>query len=134
MATEIHENRIYILTDDEGQETMHVSLRKAEHGWRLTGGISVLDDGRVVEGSVGADGRYYVDAEYGTIANLTDVGAREDDAAYSAAIERSMCTRQPDRDPHFGCDHQDAPCQVRGSQHRTCPSYWRYLCSQCKEV
>ena len=35
---------------------------------------------------------------------------------------------------HFGCDHQDAPCQVRGEQHRPCPSYLRYLCEQCREA
>jgi hypothetical protein len=36
-----------------------------------------------------------------------------------------------ERDRHYGCDHQDAPCQVRGAEHRPCPSYWRHLCSQC---
>jgi hypothetical protein len=35
---------------------------------------------------------------------------------------------------HYGCDHQDAPCQVLGAHHRPCPSYWRYLCQQCKEA
>ena len=34
---------------------------------------------------------------------------------------------------HFGCDHQAAPCQVQGADHRPCPTCWRYLCQQCQE-
>lgn len=154
MATEIQANRIYILTNGQGQETVHVSLRRADYGWKMTRGISILDDGRVVEGSVGADGRYYVDAEYGTLANLDDVGAREDVEARAAAEAHAIRTnchldapdgythtlceteghvlRCPfDLDPHFGCDHQDAPCQARGERHIPCQRLGWNPCPQC---
>lgn len=38
------------------------------------------------------------------------------------------------RDLHFGCDHQDAPCQVQGEGHIPCRRLGWNPCPQCKEA
>ena len=70
-----------------------------------------------------------------TIDDLIDTGITwqsiEPRAGYRE-WQRYLSDYRPSRPLHFGCDHQDAPCVVTGSEHHPCLPEWRYLCSQCR--
>lgn len=140
LTISIEPGQVYIYTDETGHATRQVTLRTNEHGIKMTGGLYALPDGRLVEaGGVGySDGRWWIEREAGTVAaNLTYVGQRDEpdtnikaeNAATRinchldapAGYEHTSCLledpRTPfrcpfDRDPHYFCDHEDAPCQV----------------------
>lgn len=90
--------------------------------------LAVADDGRLT-GLYGGDFDPPV-----TVADLIDTGHTWESIEPRAgwrAFEEYKNDYRPSSPLHFGCDHQDAPCQEAGEEHVSCQQLGWDLCSQC---
>lgn len=134
MGPTITPGRLYILTARDGRALV-IESERTPLGVALEGGLYATDDGRLVQEAYHRVGpsQYPPIATPYRVEDLEDVGAAEDVDAFMAAKERTIRTNcrldapagythraceaasptpcPVTLPPHFGCDHDAAPCQ-----------------------